>query len=532
MVCGRKHLKGRGTNKMTEKRKERIEKIILALNTGIEEKGEVIAVSLLAALAGQNIFLLGPPGTAKSLISRRLASAFNVGSYFEYLMQRFSTPEEVFGPISLSELKNDKYVRKTDGYLPTSGFAFLDEIWKAGPAILNTLLTIINEKKFRNGTEVKDVPLKALVSASNEIPPDGQGLEALYDRMLVRLLVSPIEARDNFVKVIQNVPTKDCAEIGGKITDEEYKIWQSKIDGVKLATETLDIIHRIRADIEKYNESGEKNKVYISDRRWQRASRLLKAAAFFCDRGETNLVDALLLKHCLWSKLEERDKLTKIVEGAVRVNGFDSDISYSELEDEKNKLDAEINKELYFSEDIYHTKMAGGQSCLPVHIRTNARGEVDFFIPESQMGADGAFKPIDSAGNEISWLSCDFKGQKSFTLRCDGDNIYSQDQWVNTIEQTPKISFNKGDLKKDVNDRLFYSLDSAVQNLKDDVKTTITEINVKEVEFKQHVHTPFVLNKDRKIAIESVSAQLERLGVISVDCERMGELIKKAKDKQ
>ena len=128
--------------------KDRITAILKSLNTGIHERNEVIAVALLGALTSQNIFLLGPPGTAKSLISRRLSHAFDTNAYFEYLMHRFSTPEEVFGPVSLSELKKDNYVRKTDGFLPTSDFSFLDEIWKSSPVILNTLLTIINEKPF------------------------------------------------------------------------------------------------------------------------------------------------------------------------------------------------------------------------------------------------------------------------------------------------------------------------------------------------------------------------------------------------
>ena len=152
-------------------KKSRISKILYTLGQNIHERDEIISVVLLSALANQNIFLYGPPGTAKSLISRRLSKVFETKHYFEYLMQKFSTPEEVFGPISLTELKKDNYIRKTDGYLPTAEFAFLDEIWKSSPAILNTLLTIINEKIFRNGSNIEKVPLKILISASNEIPP-------------------------------------------------------------------------------------------------------------------------------------------------------------------------------------------------------------------------------------------------------------------------------------------------------------------------------------------------------------------------
>ena len=122
---------------------QHISSLIKQLCDGIHEREQIMAVCLLGAIAGHNTFLFGPPGTAKSLISRRLANAFENPQYFEYLMNRFSTPEEVFGPVSIKELKEDKYTRKINGYLPTADFAFLDEIWKASPAILNNLLTII-----------------------------------------------------------------------------------------------------------------------------------------------------------------------------------------------------------------------------------------------------------------------------------------------------------------------------------------------------------------------------------------------------
>ncbi|MDR3337586.1 MAG: AAA family ATPase, partial [Treponema sp.] len=179
--------------------KMRIRKLLQGLTAGIYEKDRVLALALLSSIAGESIFLLGPSGVAKSLVARRLKYAYKEAKVFEYLMSRFSTPDELFGPLKISELKNnDKYERNIDKYLPTATVVFLDEIWKAGPSIQNALLTVINEKLFRNGEYEIKVPMKALISASNELPSKNEGLEALWDRFLIRVTVGSIQDKQKF----------------------------------------------------------------------------------------------------------------------------------------------------------------------------------------------------------------------------------------------------------------------------------------------------------------------------------------------
>ena len=333
------------------------------MNRGIFEKETEISLSLLAALAGESVILLGPPGVAKSMVARQLKTAFRDARSFEYLMSRFSTPDEIFGPVSIQKLKtSDTYERAVDGYLPTADVVFLDEIWKAGPAIQNTLLTVINEKIFRNGNREMHLPLKLLVAASNELPAKGEGLEALWDRFVIRIESRPIKQEKNFwAMLLESSPTdstdftdyvrkgivqeqkahhanlkKDTESVelnmfsqNGKdksvlsvksvgdlrISAEEYAEWTNQISGIGVKEEVLDAISSIRKSLRAVNvdEAAERRNIYVSDRRWKNIVRLLRTSAFMQDREEVAICDLLPIYHCLWQEPEERDAIRNIV---------------------------------------------------------------------------------------------------------------------------------------------------------------------------------------------------------------------------
>lgn len=322
---------------------ERFKQLLGEMNRGIYEKETEISLSLLAALAGESIILLGPPGVAKSMVARQLETAFRDAQSFEYLMSRFSTPDEIFGPVSIQKLKtSDTYERAMEGYLPTADVVFLDEIWKAGPAIQNTLLTVINEKIFRNGNREMHLPLKLLVAASNELPAKGEGLEALWDRFVIRIESRPIKLEKNFRAMLLDShadflgPTDftDSTDFSGftgglghadfadnadfsdlKITSEEYAEWTERIDKIGVKIEVLDAISAIRKSLRAVNvdEAAERRNIYVSDRRWKNIVRLLRTSAFMQDREEVDICDLLPIYHCLWQEPEERDAIRNIV---------------------------------------------------------------------------------------------------------------------------------------------------------------------------------------------------------------------------
>lgn len=508
------------------KLQNRIKTLLTEISADMYEREQILAVALLAAIAGHNTFLFGPPGTAKSLISRRLASAFKQPKYFEYLMNRFSTPEEVFGPVSIQALKEDRYIRQIEHYLPNADFAFLDEIWKSSPAILNNLLTIINEHIFVNGDTRINVPLKSLIAASNEVPPENQGLEALYDRFIVRLHVPPIQSTALFNQLLNQPPSQAQASIDDDllITNEEIQTWRQKLHQVNLSEDTLLVIASIR---QKLLDQFDDLKIYVSDRRWQRAAMLLKASAFFNGRNSTNHSDVMLLKYCLWTTPENRSMVEGMVHDAIELCGVKTDLDLAVLDREKEKLDQEINKELYHSEDVYDTvKLNDGKEYFSVkQLKFTQQGSYDFvldeelYIPVSQFKTKKSFYLIDQFGNERKDFSAAFDKQGSCILTFN--HAFNRGF---TAKFTPKVLYRKGSKKTDVNQRLIKSLHVAVNELHQKLQSVLEQVKDKHLCYCYELESPFISDEDSRVSLHAIKKQIDNLELRIADCKRLEAL--------
>ncbi|MEL6842364.1 MAG: AAA family ATPase, partial [Bacteroidota bacterium] len=328
----------------------RIKQLLDSLNRDLYEKEQIMGLALLSAISGESIFLLGPPGVAKSMIARRLKYAFKDARSFEYLMGKFSTPDEVFGPVSISKLKDDdKYERLTDKYLPGANIVFLDEIWKASPPIQNSLLTVLNEKVYRNGEQEIKVDLRGLIAASNELPLAGEGLEALWDRFLIRQEVGPIESEALFNLMLalpKHMSYEDPVSNELKITEKEYQNWSQEIDTIAIPRHVMGLFNHLRRTIRERNLTAEEdNKMFVSDRRWRKMAHLLSTAAYLNGRAEVDLMDCFIIGECIWDDFGQIEEARAIVMGAIAAYGYRQLIQLQPIETELNQLREEIKNE-------------------------------------------------------------------------------------------------------------------------------------------------------------------------------------------
>lgn len=253
------------------------------------ERHEELEGLLLALLSRQHLLLIGPKGAAKSLMIRLLASSIEGAKYFERLLTRFTLPDELFGPVSISALKKDRFSRLTRGYLPEAHFAFLDEIWKANSSILNSLLALINERLFYNDGEVLQCPLETLMGASAELPQE-EALSALYDRFLLRYRVKYI-AED--AHLLDMMADSRPPILKTRISLDEIHDARHAVDDVEVDRPLLEAVAKIRRHLGAEGLS-------LSDRRYKESLSVVRSKAWL--RGRTYAVedDLAVLSNILW----------------------------------------------------------------------------------------------------------------------------------------------------------------------------------------------------------------------------------------
>ena len=411
--------------------RDRVRTIIDCIRDGLFEKEEAIRLSLLACIAAESIFLLGPPGVAKSLIARRVKFAFRGARSFEYLMGRFSTPEEIFGPISISKLRDeDSYERIVDRYLPTADIVFLDEVWKASPPIQNALLTALNEKLYRNGNQEIRLPMKGFIAASNELPEPADGLDAFWDRFLLRVELEAIADADAFIRMVLDTEDVYADQVPeeAKITDDEYREWQRKIDAVEVGGEVVQIVQEIRAALSRLADERKRanqTPLFVSDRRWKKIFRLLRTSAFLNGRTGVDAMDCFVIAHAVWNARDQIQQCREIVHNAIRMHGYTTSVDPGAIAGKLDSLKQDVERRTLqvTEEELLSPVLVDGEYFRVLGYRTDGEVRIwkgDFEAVEPGTAASIELFQFDAQGTYMRSSTCDITVLSENSVSIDG----------------------------------------------------------------------------------------------------------------
>ena len=286
------------------------------------DKQEIIRLMVVSAIAGEHMVIVGPPGTAKSAMIDMFSKLIDA-KYFEYLLTRFTEPNELFGPVDIAAFREGRYTRRLENMLPTAEVVFLDEIFKSNSAILNSLLHVINERKFQNGPDVIPVPLISLFAASNEVPND-ENLAAMFDRFLVRVLSDNLDSY-HFHELMKKGVALELRKMTGRSIDPTGK----PTEALKPIISARDL-RAIQQNFDKFMVFPEEfltkykglvfqirsEGISISDRRAVKLLKLFASSAVFDGRTKVHDGDFFILRH-IWNNLDQIELLEEIVNPVV-----------------------------------------------------------------------------------------------------------------------------------------------------------------------------------------------------------------------
>ncbi len=284
-----------------------VTEILTPLKQAFIDKDEVIDLLGVCLAGGENLFILGPPGTAKSALVQEMARRIE-GQVFDYLLTRFTEPNELFGPFDIRKLRDGELVTNTEGMLPEASLVFLDELLNANSAILNSLLMVLNERVFRRGRETRRLPLLMVVGASNRLPED-DALNALFDRFLLRVRCDNVD--DERLADVLEAGLR--LELESRSTQPTLSVHDLRHLQSQLAT--IDV-GTIRAEYVRVVQQLRKAGIAVSDRRAVKLQRLIAASALICGRRQANPTDLWVLRY-IWDTEEQREVVAAIVQPAV-----------------------------------------------------------------------------------------------------------------------------------------------------------------------------------------------------------------------
>lgn len=284
-----------------------IDEVLTPMKATFVGKEEIIDLLGICLVGGENLFILGPPGTAKSALIKELSQRLQ-GETFEYLLTRFTEPNEIFGPFDITKLKEGVLQTNTEGMLPEASLVFLDELLNANSAILNSLLGVLNERIFRRGRETRRLPMLMCVGASNQLPED-EALQALFDRFLIRVNCTSV-ADDQLAEVLKAGWALESGrrETPCTLTIEEIRKLNQCLPDVSVAAIQEPYLKLVR----QMRSAG----IPVSDRRAVKLQRLIAASALLCGRMEAVVSDMWICKYT-WELTEQQEILRSLVDDAL-----------------------------------------------------------------------------------------------------------------------------------------------------------------------------------------------------------------------